>query len=396
MKWKQFGAIVLLVATWLLPSWGAPKKLSLDNAVQEALANNPKIKAAEARLDETKALIVGSRLRSNPEIETELTRSDGNHLSLHLSKEIAPGGKHKRCAAQIKLQKVQMELESLKKELTAEVKSAFFSVLYGQEKMSLAKQDLQIAKQQEHIARVRFDTGDVPETELNSARLRVKIAEEEKESIAKELRLAQAALNSLLGKSAETEFVAQGKLGVPKLKEDIKQLTKSVEQNPSIKAMKLEKDRILEELSLAKSKRLPSLTLSLIYERDAMANVFGGSVGLPLPMFDRNQGDIKDAIARGKAKSAEIESQKLDVSAKLWSALTLLRSAQSSMKLARSAIALAEENLKSAQRSYELGETGLADVVDAQGKLLSLKKTYLEALFDYNEGFIVIERYSSF
>lgn len=406
MKWKQFGWIVLLVATWLLPSWGAsaPKKLSLDDAVRGALMNNPKIKAAEAKLDEAKALIVGSRLWSNPGIETELTRGEGNHLSLKFSKEIAGGGKHKRRAAKIELQKSQMAFENVKRELTAEVKSAFFSVLYGQERMSLAEGDLQTAKQQEDIAQVRFNIGDVPETELNSARLRVKTAEEEKESIGRELRLAQNSLNTLLGRPAETELIAEGKLNPLELNLDVERridnfvsnplkLIKSVEQHPSIKAMKLERDRILEELSLAKAKRLPSPTFSLLYERDVRENLFGGGVGFPLPLFDRNQGEIKDAVATEKVKSSEIEGQKLDITKKLWDALTSLRSAERTIELTKSAIAIAEGNLKSVKRSYELGEEGLTDVIDAQDKLLLLKKTYLKASFDYNEAFIAIERW---
>ena len=306
---------------------------------------------------------------------------------------MARGGKHKRRTAQIELQKAQMELEIVKKELTAEVKSSFLSVLYGQEKMSLAEGNLQTAKQQEHIAQVRLNIGDIPETELNSARLRVKMAEEEKESIAKELRLAQAALNSLLSIPMETEFAVEGKLNLPKLNLDVERLIKSVEQYPSIKAMKLERNRILEELSLAKAKRLPSPTFSLLYERDVRENVFGGGLGFPLPLFDRNQGEIKNTAATEKVKSLEIESQKLDITEKLWDALTLLRSAKETIELAKSAIAIAEGNLKSVKRSYELGERGLADMIDVQDKLLLLKKTYLEALFDYNEAFIAIERY---
>jgi len=398
MKWKQFGRIVLLIAVWLLPSslWGASpaQKLSLDEAIRVALANNPKIKAAEDRIGEAQALIVGSHLWSNPELGTEFKRSGGNTLSLLLSKGIAPGGGHKRHAAQLELQKAQMELERVKKELTAEVRSAFLSVLYWQERMSFAERDLQLAKQLEHITQAMYDVGDISETDLNPAHLRVERTKKEKEDIAKELKLAQVSLNSLLRRPPETELMAEGKLDIPKLNGDIQRLIKSAQEHPSIKAMKLERDRILEELSLARSKRLPPLTLSLIYERDVRENLFGGSVGFPLPMFDRNQGDIMDAIAREKVKSADIEGQKLDVTGKVWSALTLLRSAQKSIELIRSAIALTEENLKSTQRSYELGETGLAGVVDAQDKLLSLKGTYLEALFDYNEAFIAIERYS--
>lgn len=400
MTWKQlFGVIALVVAVWLLPSflWGEkpPQKLSLDEAIREALANNPKLKAMEGKFLETQALITGSRLWSNPELETELTRSDENHLSFHLSKEITLGGRHKRRTAQIELRKDEMELESAKKEIVADVKSSFFSLLYWQERMPLAEQDLQTAKEQEHIAQVRFNIGDIPETELSSAHIQVEKRKKEKEEIAKELKLARISLNSLLGRPVETEFVAEGKLDIPKLNGDIERLIKSAEQHPSIKAMELERERILKEFSLAKARRFPPLTLSLIYERDVRENLFGGSVGFPLPMFDRNQGEIMDAIAREKVLSAEIKGQKLDVSDRVWSALTLLNSAQRSMELTGSAVALAEKNLKLAKRGYELGEKGMADVIEAQDKLLELKKTYLETLFDYNEAFITIERYSS-
>ncbi|MCD6507261.1 hypothetical protein J7M22_11660 [Candidatus Poribacteria bacterium] len=70
MKWRNLimiGSLALSVSISLGSS--VPEKLSLDKALQTALTNNPRIKT-------TKALVKTSRLWSNPETESELTRGD--------------------------------------------------------------------------------------------------------------------------------------------------------------------------------------------------------------------------------------------------------------------------------------------------------------------------------
>jgi cobalt-zinc-cadmium efflux system outer membrane protein len=107
------------------------------------------------------------------------------------------------------------------------------------------------------------------------------------------------------------------------------------------------------------------------------------SVSLPIPVFDRNQGGLKEALALADQARDELAAVRARVSSDVMVASTQLDSARGQ------ALLIEQQMLPDAQRNYEaattgfsLGKFGFLDVLDAQRTLFQARSQHLRALAD--------------
>jgi cobalt-zinc-cadmium efflux system outer membrane protein len=121
-----------------------------------------------------------------------------------------------------------------------------------------------------------------------------------------------------------------------------------------------------------------------------------GVVGLsiPLPLFNRNQGNTLAALRRADQARDDLEAERLSLTQ------TLADAYQRAEVASTQAITLRDQVLPSAQSAYdaavtgfELGKFGFTDVLDAQRTLFQTKSQYLRALGDRYRSIADIERY---
>jgi cobalt-zinc-cadmium efflux system outer membrane protein len=141
----------------------------------------------------------------------------------------------------------------------------------------------------------------------------------------------------------------------------------------------LERSRALAQVEL--SRRTPDLTLNVGSKRSEELGrtqaVFG--VSIPLPFFDRNQGNVLESARRVDKARDELATTALRLDAELSQAYEEFELAQ------RQAHALRNDILPGAQSAYdaastgfEYGKFGFLDVLDAQRTLLQAKSQYLK------------------
>ncbi|WZB62880.1 TolC family protein [Achromobacter xylosoxidans] len=149
------------------------------------------------------------------------------------------------------------------------------------------------------------------------------------------------------------------------------------------------------QLEVEKSKRYPDITLSTGVARDYEAgrNKVQFGVGIPLPLFDRNQGNVYAATMR----SYKARDQYRDLEARL--AAELLQSVSQFDLAAGAANDYRATVLPSARRAYdsalkgfEAGKVGYLQVLDAQRTRSQAELGYLSTLTNAYQAWANIDR----
>jgi cobalt-zinc-cadmium efflux system outer membrane protein len=158
-------------------------------------------------------------------------------------------------------------------------------------------------------------------------------------------------------------------------------------QNPDVARWVTEIASRQAELELARAEAVPDLTAGLGFrwfnESDDSALVAGASI--PLPVFDRRQGDI--LAARFGIASAQNQQRavQLQLEASLATAYARLANAyEEAVALRDDAIPPATQAYRDIRRAFDQGNIGFLDVLDAERTLIDLRRQYLDALAEYH------------
>lgn len=388
-------------------------QVSLDEAIQTALRENPELNAIREKLKVARARIDGIALLGNPELETEFTGGTNGTQGLELTQPFQLGGQrgHQRQIAKVHLEKVNAELAEASRLLTKLVKIAFYELTLVQEKLKLTKEVIHHSEQMSDIAQFRFDTGDISVTQVNLANIQLQSALREAVKLEGESQLAQLELNALMGIALETEHTAIG--GFPDastssfgdsqttskiLSDPFSDLTPdalithALDRRNDLKSVQLNAELTESELRLAKAANIPDLSVGALAQRNRGENMLGVKLAIPLPFFDRNRAEINAAEAQQQVDTIEISSQERKISQEVMAAFLSLKNAQKTLKFYEGdSVKLRNENLKLTRAAYELGEIQLLEVILMQNEFVEMRFAYLETLANYYKALAQLE-----
>jgi len=119
--------------------------------------------------------------------------------------------------------------------------------------------------------------------------------------------------------------------------------------------------------------------------------VFG--VSIPIPVFDRNQGNLLEALRRADKARDELSATELRLSNELAQAFERLSAARGELEsLKRDILPGAQSAYDAALKGFELGKFSFLEVLDAQRTLFQAKSQGLRALVDVHRAAAEIER----
>jgi cobalt-zinc-cadmium efflux system outer membrane protein len=393
--------------------FAAEKVFDLRQTVEFSLQNNGDLKALHEEKGIREAGKIKAGLYPNPVLELDGTTGEltgsrfENTLSIGVSQEFLTAGKRGK-----RLQAAAKEIESFDRQvdnsgrlLIEEVKTTFYNFLLAGKKVELAQRSIALNSQFLDITKQRFDAGDVPELELNLARVEVARSEERKAEAERELFPAKARLLLLMGIPQDETARFSGSLeGKPFVKtlEELKGL--ALEKRPDLKALEAEKTKGDAEASLALAERIPNITVGIGYQRENSAvevageeiksrdNLIGMKLSIPIPLFDRNQAGIREAKARKGSAENRYAFTRLTIDREVESALARLTTAEKSLSIyTRDILPQLEENLKLVQEAYRLGEVGILTVIEEQKKFFEVNDGYLAALNNRQTALVKLE-----
>uniref|UniRef100_UPI003F491912 TolC family protein n=1 Tax=Cupriavidus taiwanensis TaxID=164546 RepID=UPI003F491912 len=389
------------VATSMIPA--LPREttgpLTLDAALSLAAASNFSLSAAAKELDATEGGIMQARTIPNPELATlvEDTRRSTRTTTGQVNIPIELGGKRSARidAAERTRELAQATLASVRGDIRAQVIESFFSVLIAQERVKLATGSADIAARGAQAAARRVAAGKISPVDETKARVEQANAELELAEATASLQSARQALTALWGNAAPQFAEAQGNLDALPSRPGPEALQQQLDSSPLVAASRAEMDRRQAVINVERSRQYPDLTVSLGAKRDNEANrnmaVIG--VAIPLPIFDRNQGNLYQAIRLADKAQDDYLANRINLTRGLLQASNQLSvSRASAQTLKDTVLPAAEQAYNAATIGFDAGKFNYLDVLDAQRTLFQARIRYLGVLGQTYQSATTIDR----
>lgn len=401
------GAVFLFLAVCSLTNVHSAsaneKNFTLQQAVQFALQNNGDLKALREERGIREAGKIKASLYPNPVLDLDgatgkLSGSPSeNRASVGISQEFLTMGKRgKRMrAAEKELEGFDRQADNAGRLLAEEVKTTFYDVLLAEKRMELAERSIALSRQLLDVTQQRLEAGDIPELEVNLARVEVARSEGRKAGAEQEFSPAKARLFSIMGLPPDEEGRFSGSLEGNPFTRTLAELKGLAQANrPDVRALEAEKAKGDAETALAQAEQIPNITAGIGYQREETSievggvegksrdNLIGLKLSIPIPLFDRNQAGTREAQARkASAENRYLFTRKV-VEREVEAAYARLTTAEKSLSIyAKDIIPQLEENLKLVQEAYRLGEVGILTVIEEQKKFFEVNDSYLTARY---------------
>jgi len=379
--------------------------LTLREVLALALKANPELAPFSREIRAREAAVLQARLFPNPELSVTAANLgnavvkdfDGPQTTVSLSQLILLGGKRARGIAVAGLDRdlAAWDYETKRMDVLTRAAQAFVEVLSAQEGLALANDLMALAERVVEAAAARVRAGKVSPVEETRARVTLASVKIEQARAALELEAARKRLAATWGSTIPRFQTAEGKLDqvlpIPTLEGLIRRLT----QNPDLARWAAELAQRQAAIDLEESRAVPDLTVSLgvtqFTDTDDSALVAG--VSIPLPVLNRNQGNIEAAHQRLTKAMEERRAAEVLVTTALNSAYQSLAAAHAEVTTLRQEVLPgAQSAFEAVSRGYRLGKFGFLDVLDAQRTLFGAKAQYLRALASYHQAVAEVER----
>jgi len=376
-----------------------PSALTLQMARAKVIEHNVALRALSYEVAAQDGGVRQAGALPNPELSglVEDRRSPTRTTTLQLTQTIETGGKRgaRIDAAQRGRDLAQAALLAKKIDLLADTSVAFYTLLAAQAQVDLAGQTLALARQSLAAATARVAAGKNSPVDETRSRIAASAAELELAQARGEQDNAREALASLWGETGAELRHATGELD--KLPEvgPLPALAERLPLAPSLVSARLELERRSAIGRLEASRRNPDLSITIGSKKDEQLGrrqaVFG--VAVPLPLFDRNQGAVQEALQRTEIARTELAAAQLAAASKLRVAHARLMLARSqAAALQRDQLPGAQSALDATRKGYEYGKFTMLDVLDAQRVLLQAKAQQLRVLAAAHAAAADIER----
>ena len=408
-----------LLSLAVLPAWGqslaAPdvlvisnmgerptEALTLQRAIAMAMASNAELSAARRELEAAEGPVLQGSARPNPELSflLEDTQRATRTTTLQINQSIELGGNRaaRIDAAERGRDIAAAELATRRADLRATVVSAFHDVLLAQEHVKLASDSAELARRAAQAAGKRVQAGKVSPVEETKARVAEATARLDAAQAASALRLSRQRLAATWGDAVPRFEHVSDHVDAP---DDLappltlEALSARLTASPSLRRAQIEVQRRSALSDLERARRTPDLTVSVGVKRDEQLGRNQAVIGLsmPLPLFDRNQGNLLEALRREDKSRDELAAADIHLKTAAIQTWGRLDSASEEARTLRDQVLPgAQSAYDAATRGFELGKFNFLDVLDAQRTLFQAKAQYLRARGEAHRAAAEIDR----
>jgi outer membrane protein, heavy metal efflux system len=379
----------------------AATQITLEQAITMALANSPSIKAARTQIQQNQAQEITANLRPNPTLSWDSqfipvfsgdfstdTLNNLQQFDIGLGYLFERGHKRQNRlrAARDTTAVTAAQVADTERTLVFNVAQQFINVLLANSTLQFALEDLHSFQETVNISAERYRAGDISEGDYLKIQLQMLQFQTDVSSARVAKVQALGSLRQLVGyASLPHDFDVVGDLDYKPLTAALPDLqVKALATRPDLLAAQKGVKAANSQISLAKANSKVDFNASASYSHVSGASSTSLFFSVPLPIFDRNQGEIartKFALTGAEltAKAAE-DTVMTDVT----NAYESASSNQEVVKLYVSGyLKQAQDSRDISQYAYKAGAATLLDFLDAERSYRSTQLAYRQALAAY-------------
>ena len=290
------------------------------------------------------------------------------------------------------------QARSSKISMQSEVKKSYYAVLLANDSYRVFRQSYDNAVENYQDIQRKFDQGVVAEFDLIRADVRVKNTEPNMLQADNARKLAQRRLKALMGVDLDMPIVCEGQLSDydRNLIGDFLSTDTTLTENSELKQMDLQTKQLQGSLQLRKFDYIPTLSLTGMYQWNAMSNDFKfknyrwnpySVVGLSLNIPIFSGGNKYYKIKETKISLEQMELQRDDVQRNLKLAVQQqmdnMKTCVKRYDAARKGVEHAERGYMISQKRYDTGAGTLLEMNDAELSLTQARLNQTQAIYDY-------------
>jgi cobalt-zinc-cadmium efflux system outer membrane protein len=383
-----------------------PAALTLKQCVEISLARNPLWLSAEEDYQASLARVRQAREFPQPSLEFDsdlqpkpFNFRDSGESYLGVSQTIEFPGRRSlrgRIAAS-ESREILADKDLLRLDIIFQVKGAFYSVLAAEEKLRYALQDLDLARDFLGKAQAKYEAGDIARLEAVRAGVEASKAATAAKLAENDVLLAKARLNYLLGRAKLDPLEIRGALLRAALPIDREALVaRAVRSRPEIARVRAGLTKEERRKSAATLSYLPDFDLGFSRHRLAgEASTWDFTLSFPVPLFfwQPSRGAIAEARANIRALERRSEDLVNLISLEVGEACFNARTAADQIVLfEKEILTQAEEAYDLILFSFQEGEVGGLELIDARRGLLESRRAYADALYNHSLTIAALER----
>lgn len=376
-------------------------KISLEDAIQMALQHNHTLLAARTTIQQSEAEEMTANMRPNPVFFTDweylpLSVSGQNATYLHDSTEADMGlsylferGKkrqHRLQAAKDITAQTRSVVADNERTLTFNVSSQFFNVQLAESTLELAEKDVKSFRKTVDISEYQYKVGGMSEGDFLMIKLQLLQYETDYQQAILAKNQGLDDLRNMIGyESVPADFDVAGPFEYQPLKANLEDLQmKALQNRPDLRAAQQGITAAKSQWELQKAIGKQDVTGQANYSHVNGINAATVYVSVPLPIFNRNQGEIartRFAITQAQEQEKATDAQVLT---DVHDAYVGLQENDKIIVLYRSGyLDAAEKDRDINEFAYQHGGASLLAFLEAERTYRATQLAYRQALASY-------------
>jgi outer membrane protein, heavy metal efflux system len=377
------------------------RRIGLAELQELALQSNPTLAQAFQGVEAERGAYEQAGLYPNPQVgylnNSSSPSSTVQSNGLFLSQEFVTANKLKlaRVWEGHELNRVGWEAAAQRQRVLNDLKIRYYEVLGAQEAVFTIRSLEKVAERGLTTAETLFENKQGARTDILQASIQLETIRVAQEDALYRHYAAWQQLANIVGDASLQPSLLEGTLDgeVPDLDFD-RSLEQLLANSPQITSSQAALDHARAECQLARAQAIPNVTLQTVIERDNASKSTQAStlVALPLPLFNRNQGNVYRAMAGIRGAEAEIARVRLVLRDLLSESFRRYRVSRLQVERFRDRILpAAEESMELAALGYEAGDRSFIEVLTARQTYFQTKLALVESQTELRKTLAEIE-----
>ncbi|HUT79440.1 MAG TPA: TolC family protein [Polyangia bacterium] len=392
-RWRWVAIIPLLLLAARSTTAGpaaTPIEVNWSDIVQ-IVDQHPRLAAGTDRVDAANGGVAAAGAIPNPTLEATVGQGRERHgvgvgvqwglsLGVPLGWIAQRGSRIDAAKAQVEIAKA--EREALRRDVLLQLRLLFWNQAYEQARAAALELLEAQTKALVQAVRRRVENGEARPIEVTLVEIELEQVTSELDSARISLEARRAELSLWLRTSKGEAIVTVAELDIVPAVIDLgRALEKTRATHPEVLIAGARTRRLAAEVDTERMARVPSFSLEGFAQFDLDQRGYGAGVAVDLPLWNWNTGSIARAgasLAAGEkqaaATSLEIEAAVIDAQAACSAAVA------TATRFKDNVVPRSEFAASTMERTYQLGEASLLEVLDARRTLLASRRHYLSAL----------------
>ena len=367
--------------------------LTLDQAIQTALENNPGIMASDADIDIERAGVKRAKSAYYPEISSRLiVPFIGRESGFFLDQLLYDFGRtsNRVKSSKARLRSSKYDREATKEDLILDTQIAYYTVLA---KTHLARaREKKVVEYEKRLEQSKgfLEAGRIPPVDVTKTQVDLGTSKLEALSAQNELEIAKVNLLTVIGLEGEFTYELEDSLTYTKEIIDLESvIDQALQTRPELKSLKAKEEAMRANIQATKKEFYPLIFGRTAYRfegKGAQTPGFIAGVGLKFPIFVgfSRFADIENARGNLKRVKAEMAQEKAAIVSEIKKLYLDLEFSEQNIIVTENTRRSAQASLELARERHRLKRASDVELAEAEALYAATNATYMQSIYNYN------------